>query len=387
MDLSALTLLKQSPNGQLELQGKAQGVDGESGAKDFLQTLGEYLGKAETQLETQETALNDLGKELSSSLTGNDLPAGERVPGIELPKGDDFPSVELLEAGADSELAVQSDVDVEQSLSVFLSGLPSDFKNNASARERKLEVSSEAFFDEVPANPRNNLFTGGLKANIEQAALTSVVKEEPEILKAVGDFLQEKEVKAKSTANQFGLSVLKTTNSTVPEKEPFISTLTSLVSVSEQTVAGKEQLQAMSKPLGHSDWGRELGDRISWMANKAVQVAELKLNPARLGPVEVHIQTSHEQASIMFSSPHAAVREALEQALPRLKEMMTEQQFEQVNVDVSQQSFDEKETADNHSGNSRESTLFAGIDGEKEGAETAASSSVISGESLLSYYV
>jgi hypothetical protein len=382
MDLSALTLLKQSPNGQLDVSDKAQGLEGkEGGAEGFLQTLGEYLGKA----ETQEAALNDLGNEFSSSLTGNDLPVNEDVSSFE-----QLEVASELEGKQNEGLDIQPDADedVGQSLSAFLSELPSDFKNNSLEGRRKPETSSEAFFDGPPINSRNNLLTGRSKLNNEQAALASAVREESELLKAAGDFLQEKGVKTESAINQFGSSALKSANLSHPEKEFFISTQSLLVSASEQTVSGKEQLQAMSKPLGHPDWGRELGDRISWMANKTIQVAELRLNPARLGPVEVHIKTSQEQASIMFISPHAAVREALEQALPRLRDMMSDQHFERVNVDVSQQSFDEKQTSDNHSNDSRESRLFAEIDGENEAVEAATTSShVISGESLLSYYV
>ena len=43
-----------------------------------------------------------------------------------------------------------------------------------------------------------------------------------------------------------------------------------------------------------------------------------------------------DQASVAFVSQHAAVREALEQAIPRLREMLGEQELQLVQVDVSQ---------------------------------------------------
>ena len=59
--------------------------------------------------------------------------------------------------------------------------------------------------------------------------------------------------------------------------------------------------------------------------------------------MEVRIQVQNEQASIQFSSAHGVVREALEAALPRLRDMFDASGVELVDVDVSGQSFAEQQ--------------------------------------------
>jgi len=71
-------------------------------------------------------------------------------------------------------------------------------------------------------------------------------------------------------------------------------------------------------------WGDEFSQKITWMATQRNQSAELHLNPPQLGPLDVVLKMNGDQATAMFSSPHAAVREAIEQAIPKLREMMAE---------------------------------------------------------------
>lgn len=100
----------------------------------------------------------------------------------------------------------------------------------------------------------------------------------------------------------------------------------------------------VATPLGQPGWSQEFSDRVTWMAGKSLDSAEIHLNPPHLGPIEVRISLDQDQqASIQFISSHATVREAIEAAAPRLREMMHNQQMTLVNVNVadasSQQQF------------------------------------------------
>lgn len=96
---------------------------------------------------------------------------------------------------------------------------------------------------------------------------------------------------------------------------------------------------SVSTSLAQGGWDQALGERIQWMVNQKMQGAQIRLNPAQLGPMEVRIQVQNDQASIQFSSAHSVVREALEAALPRLRDMFDASGIELVDVDVSGQSF------------------------------------------------
>jgi flagellar hook-length control protein FliK len=60
---------------------------------------------------------------------------------------------------------------------------------------------------------------------------------------------------------------------------------------------------------------------VTSLAQSGITQAQLQLNPADLGPVQVHITMQSGQASVWFGASHADTRAALEQSLPRLREM------------------------------------------------------------------
>ncbi len=98
--------------------------------------------------------------------------------------------------------------------------------------------------------------------------------------------------------------------------------------------------------LQSAAWSRVMGARVVWMAREGVQQASLQLNPANLGPVEVKLHVSHEQANVTFIAQSSATRDALEQAIPRLRESFQQNGMELNNADVSQQSFQQEHNND-----------------------------------------
>lgn len=111
-------------------------------------------------------------------------------------------------------------------------------------------------------------------------------------------------------------------------------------------------VQAVHAPAGHVDkltpavgtpaWDQALGQKIVWMAQGGEQSATLTMNPPDLGPMQVVLSVSNNQATVDFMSAQPEVRQALESALPRLREMMGESgvQLGQANVSAgSQQQF------------------------------------------------
>jgi flagellar hook-length control protein FliK len=84
------------------------------------------------------------------------------------------------------------------------------------------------------------------------------------------------------------------------------------------------RIEAIPQPVGTPAWDDALSGRVVWMAKNDVQSAEIRLNPEELGPVEVRLSLSGDQngtATVQFSAAQGATREAIEAALPRLREM------------------------------------------------------------------
>ena len=94
----------------------------------------------------------------------------------------------------------------------------------------------------------------------------------------------------------------------------------------------------VSAPVGTTAFNDEVGGKITWMANQGVQSASLQVSPEHMGPVEVRISVENGSASVAFNANHADTRAALEQALPRLREMFATQGLTLSDASVSQQS-------------------------------------------------
>jgi len=95
-------------------------------------------------------------------------------------------------------------------------------------------------------------------------------------------------------------------------------------------------LPAVEVAPGEDAWDRAIGERVVWMVGHQTQSAELHLNPPDLGPVEIRVTLHNDQASVTFTAQHPFTREALEAALPRLRDMMGEANVNLVSVDVGQ---------------------------------------------------
>jgi flagellar hook-length control protein FliK len=81
---------------------------------------------------------------------------------------------------------------------------------------------------------------------------------------------------------------------------------------------------ALAPSVGSAAWGHALGEQIVWMAAGAQQTASLTLNPPNLGPLQIVLNVTNDQATASFFSAQPEVRHALEAALPKLREMMND---------------------------------------------------------------
>ena len=106
---------------------------------------------------------------------------------------------------------------------------------------------------------------------------------------------------------------------------------------------------SISAHVQSSAWSQGLTEKLSIMLGSQMQRAEIKLNPANLGPMEIKLSLKDDQASVSFISQHLPVRDALDQAMPRLREMLEQQGFDLVNVDISHNSAQQQSNSDTSS--------------------------------------
>lgn len=87
-------------------------------------------------------------------------------------------------------------------------------------------------------------------------------------------------------------------------------------------------------PVGQGEWTQQFNDEVLWLGSQQIKAAAIKVTPAELGPVEVNIKVVNDVATIQFNSHSGQVRELIEQAVPRLREMMQDQGIQLADVDV-----------------------------------------------------
>ncbi len=181
----------------------------------------------------------------------------------------------------------------------------------------------------------------------------------------------------------------------VPGK--FLDTVIETAGFNRENISGnaplaenKIHVASLSKPLGQANWNQEFGDRIIWLINKSHSTVELRLTPPNMGSIEVKIQTLRDQANIAFSSQNAQVREVLESAIPRLREMLGAQQIQLNDVFVDQHSFSSQSGANPNRQFSGETFSDSPIDNMAENIETSDDiheQNILTSEGVLSLYV
>jgi flagellar hook-length control protein FliK len=83
-------------------------------------------------------------------------------------------------------------------------------------------------------------------------------------------------------------------------------------------------LAATPLPLNTPDFDQALGQRLLAFVHQGLQDARLRVHPEHLGPIEIRLRVEGEALQLSMASPHANVREALESALPRLRDTLAE---------------------------------------------------------------
>lgn len=141
--------------------------------------------------------------------------------------------------------------------------------------------------------------------------------------------------------------------------------------LSASHAAGAEATDRLAPRFGSPAWDQALGQKVVWMVAGAQQSASLTLNPPDLGPLQVVLNVSNGQADASFFSAQPDVRQALEAALPRLRDMMTEAGVELGQTSISAGMPDRHDQPGNHAAHKPASGTGAG-NGEAETASVPA---------------
>ncbi len=110
-------------------------------------------------------------------------------------------------------------------------------------------------------------------------------------------------------------------NGNAPAGLPHTHGATPLLRQSPAAQASSPQLP-VATPAGEPGWAEDVGNQVRWMLGRAESKAELVLTPPNMGKLEVSINLSGDQTTAQFIASSQAARDAIERALPQLREAL-----------------------------------------------------------------
>jgi flagellar hook-length control protein FliK len=322
--------------------------------------------------------------------SGNDLPAdpaeldplllfgmGQQVPaeepglGAELSGEEELPPVTMPSTPVAKQAEVIPDFEPDKQAEPLLRIAPEP--------EAKAQVVQQAVTGAQSAANAGQNMAGALAAFADPRE--AVGKTEAEAEPVLGEFRLE------------ALEGLKEASSTSARSEDFASKLNALSqAIAQQSTQVTRPVVVPGQPLPMQQgvWSEAVVDRVMWMSSQNLKSAEIQLDPAELGRLEVRIQVSQEQTQVTFASPHANVRDALEGQLHRLRELFTQQGMNLLDVNVSDQSLargQQEQSGDGRQRGGAASRLLGEAEGDLSlGSSERHGTVVSSGRGLVDYY-
>lgn len=123
--------------------------------------------------------------------------------------------------------------------------------------------------------------------------------------------------------------------------DQFVSKLNALTQALNHQAGAAQRLPLVpGQPVAmqQGGWSEAVVDRVMWLSSQNLKSAEIQLDPADLGRLEVRVNLSQDQAQVTFASPNAGVRDALEGQMHRLRELFAQQGMNLADANVSDQS-------------------------------------------------
>lgn len=181
--------------------------------------------------------------------------------------------------------------------------------------------------------------------------------------------------------------------STQPDRpDQFVSKLNALTQAINQQSGGVQRVPLVpGQPVAvqQSGWTDAVVDKVMWMSSQNLKSAEIQLDPAELGRLEVRVHLSQDSAQVTFASPNAGVRDALEGQMGRLRDLFAQQGMNLADANVSDQSMNRgwqgQGQNEGRGGSSRGDSLLGGDD-LVSSVQEVRSERLSMGRGLVDYY-
>ena len=146
--------------------------------------------------------------------------------------------------------------------------------------------------------------------------------------------------------------------------------------------------QTIPHSIHSQKWGEALGKHLVMAANRDLQKMQITLNPEKLGPIQVRLHMDKDkQLHINLQAHHALTREAMMDAMPRLREMLESNGAQLANLDVAEHGFEQGAYAEENGRQTGKNTQNVGLNGEDEELQIIPNTQLSTlSDSMVDYY-
>ncbi len=114
---------------------------------------------------------------------------------------------------------------------------------------------------------------------------------------------------------------------------------------SPSVLSNSLERMVMTNPDSSAQWSSGLGERVSLMLNQKHNAATIRLDPPMLGKMDIMIQVKDDVTTVTINTQHSQTRDMVDGASNRLREILQDAGYQNVNVDVSHQRDQQKNDA------------------------------------------
>ena len=282
--------------------------DAATGFAALLAQLGAGLSLSPTAIEEPSSAKTPLDDEaLTATEASNPLLNGDPASALQsmLPF---LPPAQGMPTTTERKIALATDETATGSGKAALPGIA--LLDTSRATPDPLAGAAAADLASTDKRQLNEQLQGRQQALLNTAARPESSLAAPEKLETL--------IKSTETAN-----IAVEAGPNTPGNASFASTLNALTAT-RAAEENKTSAQAhIPISVGAPGWGQALGDKVIWAARNDVQTAQISINPPQLGPMQISLSLSGDQATAVFASAHGEVRQAIEAAMPQLREMLS----------------------------------------------------------------
>lgn len=126
-------------------------------------------------------------------------------------------------------------------------------------------------------------------------------------------------------------------------EEKFDHTINQLTNTTVQSQKSITAMQTETISIYRKDFADQVKDKVMVMINQKIQQVDIQLDPPEMGNVHVRVNLQNEQAAVQFVVQNQQAKDALEQNMGRLRDMLAESGVDVGDANIEQGDSDQQE--------------------------------------------